>query len=136
MNCTYGALVRLFTRVPAHVNDEHVLSLERFLVARTLAPAADKALFVCVDVVVVDVLDEVILSGEFLVAVAPVAVCLDKISRFILHRVHRITRAIVAVIIHWFDDTVVVLLLLLMMQLVTVVVMALFGRRRRLLLDL
>lgn len=77
--------MRLFARVPPHVNDEHVLSFEGFFVPGTLLPAADEALLVRVDVIVVDVLDQVVLSGKLLVAVPPVAVGLDKIARLVFH---------------------------------------------------
>ena len=53
---THRALVRLLPGVPAHVNDEHVLCLERLLLAAALSPLADKRLLVCVDVVVRNVL--------------------------------------------------------------------------------
>ena len=48
--------MRLLPGVPAHVNDEHVLCLERLLLATALPPLADKRLLVCVDVVVRNVL--------------------------------------------------------------------------------
>ena len=53
---THRALVRLLPGVPAHVNDKHVLCLERLLLAAALSPLADKRLLVCVDVVVRNVL--------------------------------------------------------------------------------
>ena len=48
--------MRLLPGVPAHVNDEHVLCLERLLLAAAFPPLADKRLLVCVDVVVRNVL--------------------------------------------------------------------------------
>ena len=53
---THRALVWLLPGVPTHVNDEHVLCLERLLLATALPPLADKRLLVCVDVVVRNVL--------------------------------------------------------------------------------
>ena len=53
---THRALVWLLPGVPAHMNDEHVLCLERLLLATALPPLADKRLLVCVDVVVRNVL--------------------------------------------------------------------------------
>ena len=55
-DCTHRALVRLLPGVSAHVNDEHVLCLERLLLAAAFPPLADKRLLVCVDVVVRNVL--------------------------------------------------------------------------------
>jgi len=52
----YRALVRLLPGVPAHVDHQHVLSLEGLLLPGTLVPAAHKLLLLPVDVVVVDVL--------------------------------------------------------------------------------
>ena len=46
----------LLPGVPTHVNDEHVLCLERLLLATALPPLADERLLVCVDVVVRNVL--------------------------------------------------------------------------------
>ena len=94
----YRALVRLLASVPPHVHDEHVLGFERFLVARALLPAADEALLVGVDVVVVDVLDQVVLRREILVALLPVAVSFDEIARLVLHGIAR------AVVVHGFGD--------------------------------
>ena len=124
--------MRFLARVPAHVDDQHVLGLEGFLFAGAFLPAADETLFVGVDVVVVDVLDQVVLRGEFLVAVAPVAMRLDEIARLVLHRV---ARAVVAVVVHRLPAV----------QVVVVVVTVLAGHGRldhgggashRLLLDL
>ena len=46
----------LLASVPAHVDDQHVLRLERLLLSTALSPLADKRLLVCVDVVVRNVL--------------------------------------------------------------------------------
>ena len=46
----------LLAGVPAHVDDQHVLRLERLLLSAALPPLADKRLLVCVDVVVRNVL--------------------------------------------------------------------------------
>lgn len=48
--------MRLFPRVPAHVDDQHILGLEGPLLARTLLPVAHKLFLLAVDVLVVDVL--------------------------------------------------------------------------------
>jgi hypothetical protein len=48
--------VRLLPRVSAHVHDEHVLGLERLLLARAVDPSTHEGLFAGVDVVIVDVL--------------------------------------------------------------------------------
>ena len=53
---THRALVWLLPGVPAHVNDEHVLCLERLFLAAAFPPLTDKRLLVCVDVVVRNVL--------------------------------------------------------------------------------
>ena len=45
-----------FSSVSSHVDDQHVLRLERLLLATALSPLADKRLLVCVDVVVRNVL--------------------------------------------------------------------------------
>ena len=42
--------------VSSHVDDQHVLRLERLLLSTALSPLADKRLLVCVDVVVRNVL--------------------------------------------------------------------------------
>lgn len=86
---SYRALVRLFAGMPSHMNDQHVLGFKRFLVARTLFPATDKALLVGVDVVVVDVLDQIVLRGKLFVAIPPVTVRLDKVARFVFHWITR-----------------------------------------------
>lgn len=56
LGVTHSALVWLLPSVPAHVNHQHVLSLEGLLLPRALAPAAHKLLLLSVDVVVIDVL--------------------------------------------------------------------------------
>lgn len=95
--CSYRALVRFLASVSAHVDDQHVLRFKRLLLSGTFLPAADETLLVGVDVIVVDVFDQVVLSGEFFVAVAPVAVRLDKVARLVFHR---IARSVVTVVIH------------------------------------
>ena len=45
-----------FSSVSSHVDDQHVLRLERLLLSTALSPLADKRLLVCVDVVVRNVL--------------------------------------------------------------------------------
>ena len=60
-NTTYCAFVWLLPRVPPHVDQQHVLSLERLPLANTPLPVADKLLLaVSVDVVRVDVGDQAI----------------------------------------------------------------------------
>ena len=53
---THAALVGLLPGVSAHVDHQHVLSLEWLLLPGALSPAAHKLLLLSVDVVVVDVL--------------------------------------------------------------------------------
>lgn len=52
----HRALVRLLTRVPAHVDNQHVLGLERLLLSRAGLPATHELLLLPVDVLVVDML--------------------------------------------------------------------------------
>lgn len=56
----HRALVRLLTRVPAHVDNQHVLRLEGLLLPRAGLPAAHKLLLLPVNVLIVDML----LGGE------------------------------------------------------------------------
>lgn len=96
----------LLSRVPSHVNHQHVLRLEWFLVPGAFLPSAHERLLIRVDVVVVDVLHELVLGVELQRAIPPVAVGFNEISGFILriggiylgtaqpaatvhHRVHR-----------------------------------------------
>ena len=60
----YRAFVGFFAGVPSHVHDEHVLGLEWLFLPRALLPAADEALLVGVNVIIVDVLHEIVLQGE------------------------------------------------------------------------
>ena len=46
----------LLAGVPAHVDDQHVLRLERLLLSAALSPLADERLLVRVDVIVRNVL--------------------------------------------------------------------------------
>lgn len=124
----YRALVRFLASVSAHVDDQHVLRFERLLLSGTLLPAADETLLVGMNVVVVDVLDEVVLSGEFLVAVAPVAVRFDKVTRLVLHR---IAGTVVAIVVHRFHAVQVV-----MVRQVTFLGRLAASRGHRFLLDL
>jgi hypothetical protein len=52
----YCASMWLFSRVPPHVDDEHVLRLEGLLLPAAVLPLADERLLVQADVVVVQVL--------------------------------------------------------------------------------
>ena len=52
----YRASVWLFTSVPSHVYNQHVLRLERLLFSAALLPATDEHLFVGLDVILIDVL--------------------------------------------------------------------------------
>lgn len=79
----YSAFVWFFPRMPAHMHHQHVLRLERLLCPRAAVPPTDKRLLIRMYVIVVDVLYEIILGGEFYSAVFPVTVCLDEISRFV-----------------------------------------------------
>ena len=53
---THRALVGFLSSVSSHVDDQHVLRLERLLLSTALSPLADERLLVCVDVVVRNVL--------------------------------------------------------------------------------
>ena len=53
---SYGALVRLLSSVPSHVNYKHVLGFEGLLLPGTVHPAANKLLLLPVDVVIINVL--------------------------------------------------------------------------------
>lgn len=73
-----------FARVPPHMNNKHVLRLEGFFLPRAPFPPANKALFIHMNVVSVDMLDQVVLRGELDAAVFPMAVGLDEVRRLIL----------------------------------------------------
>lgn len=96
---SYRAFMRFLARMSTHVNDQHVLSFEWFLFAGAFLPATDETLFVGVNVVVVDVFHQIVLCGEFFVAIAPVAMRFNEIAWLVLHRV---TRSIVTVVVHRF----------------------------------
>lgn len=49
--------MRLLTRVPAHVDNQHVLGLEGLLLSRAGLPAAHELLLLPVDVLVVNMLE-------------------------------------------------------------------------------
>ena len=53
---THRALVGFLSSVSSHVDDQHVLRLERLLLSTALSPLADEGLLVRVDVVVCNVL--------------------------------------------------------------------------------
>lgn len=59
----------LLPRMPSHMNHQHVLSFERFLIPGATDPAADKGLLGGMDVVCVDVLYQVVLSWELKFAI-------------------------------------------------------------------
>lgn len=61
-----------------HVNDKHVLSLERFFVARTSLPATNKRFLIAMNVIGVDVTDKLILREEFEAAASPMTVCFEE----------------------------------------------------------
>ncbi len=69
----------LFTRVPPHVHDQHVLGLEGFLLARTVLPLAHEGLLAGADVILVQMLDQLFLRAEVAVAAHPVAMSLYKV---------------------------------------------------------
>ena len=50
---THSAFVRLLPRVPAHVDHQHVLGFEGFLLSRTIEPPAHKLLLLSMDVVII-----------------------------------------------------------------------------------
>ena len=54
---TYCASMRLFTRMPPHVNDQHVLSLEGLFLPRAAPPLTHERLLVGPDVILVQVLE-------------------------------------------------------------------------------
>ena len=55
-----------------------LLYLERFFLPGALFPSADEGLFIGGDVIVVDVLDEFVLSVELEPTFAPMAICLGE----------------------------------------------------------
>lgn len=61
---THRTLVGFFAGVPSHVHDQHVLSFERFFLPRAFLPPANEALFVRVDMIVVDVFHKIVLKRE------------------------------------------------------------------------
>lgn len=75
---TYCALMRLLASMTAHVNDKHVLSFERFFVARASLPAADKRFLIAVNMIGVDVTDKLILREEFEAAASPMTVRFEE----------------------------------------------------------
>lgn len=70
--------MRFFTRVSPHVNDQHVLRLERLFIARTRLPSTHKRLLVAMNVVGVDVSDEFVLGEKLESAASPVTVRFEK----------------------------------------------------------
>lgn len=56
--------MRLLTRVPAHVDNQHVLGLEGLLLSRAGLPAAHELLLLPVDVLIVDVLQGRVRQGR------------------------------------------------------------------------
>lgn len=75
--------MRFFASVTTHVNDQHILSLERFFVPRTSLPATHKRLLVAVNMISVDVTDELILRKEFEATTSPMAVCFEEYASII-----------------------------------------------------
>ena len=84
----------LFSRVPPHVYDQHVLRLERLLLPRAVPPLAHKVLLVRPDVVAVQVLHELVLSAELAVAADPVTMGLDEVG-LVLGAVHGVGAVLV-----------------------------------------
>lgn len=70
--------MRFFAGMTAHVNNKHVLSLERFFVARTSLPATNKRFLIAMNVIGVDVTDKLILREEFEAATSPMTVCFEE----------------------------------------------------------
>ena len=56
MRSAYRAVMRLFSCVPSHVNDQHVLRLEGLLLPGAALPLTHEGLLVAADVLVVQVL--------------------------------------------------------------------------------
>lgn len=70
--------MRLFARVSAHVNDQHVLRLERLFIPRASLPSTHKRLFIAVNVIGVDVSDEFFLGEKLESAASPVTICFEE----------------------------------------------------------
>lgn len=76
--------MRFLAGVSTHMNHQHVLRLERFLLTAAILPSADERLLVGMDVIVVDVLHQLILCGKLEAAFTPMAIRLNEVARFIL----------------------------------------------------
>ena len=76
---TYRASVWFLSRVPPHVYDQHVLSLERLLLPRAVLPLTNEGLLAVTDVIVVEMSDQAVLSTEISVAFEPMAMSFDEV---------------------------------------------------------
>lgn len=98
-----------FSSVPTHVHNKHILCLEGLFTSRTALPAADESLFVALDVIIVDMFNEFILCTKFNVAIEPVTICLDKITRLILYIC--CIRCCAVIFIHWVPVSLTIIIL-------------------------
>ena len=69
-----STLVRFFSRVSSHVNNQHVLCFKRFPVSRTISPTTDVTFLVALDVIFFKMLDKKSLSLKLSEAVFPLTV--------------------------------------------------------------
>ena len=58
---TYSAFMGLLPSVTAHVYNQHILSLEGFLLSGAAIPVTSEVLAIFFDVITVDMLDKIIL---------------------------------------------------------------------------
>ena len=58
---TYSAFVWLLASVTAHVDNQHILSFEGFLLSGAAIPVTSEVLAIFFDVITVDMLDKIIL---------------------------------------------------------------------------
>jgi hypothetical protein len=71
--------VWFFSSVAAHVDDQHVLSLEGFLFSAAVNPTADEGFFVGRHVVLIDMRHQFVLSLKIHIATSPATVCLNEV---------------------------------------------------------
>jgi hypothetical protein len=60
----YRAFMRFFAGVSSHVHDKHILRFKWLFLPRALLPSADKTLFVCMNMIVIDVLYKIVLKNK------------------------------------------------------------------------
>lgn len=75
--------MRFFACVSSHVNDQHVLRLERLFISRACLPSTNKRLFVAVNVIGVNMADEFILREKLETTTSPMAVRFEENSAVI-----------------------------------------------------